>query len=663
MLLLGAALLFTGLGDAQFRPYDEGLYGKLARYALDQEIYLHAVDEAGEFDSKFSKPPLTIWLTAASLKILGPSLASLRLPFALGTLGLIAVCFGWGYRLRGLPMAVGWSGAVIASEAILRWGRHACIEPIFVAFLLGALWAYHAAVEESGKASRRCAVICGLLLSLAFLTKQLAFGTAVLPILALELLRREPRAALKRLLFAFGLPVATTLLWFAATYRAVGSEVFRIVGIGVVERMQGFDNGHNGRGLGELASVIAEGVDPWSWPLAFAAAGLMIATIVRQRSRRDPALLLAGFLLACVFVYGNVSASMLPWYAANFVPPLCGGVAWCVAAIWIEPPEADDERAWLTAERGVGLANVAVGSIVAATSLLSPLNVAAAGVAVLVFAAARPRLALRLGLGLAALLCIAAQTRSPEFRQAPGGFTNFMPEFAERGIERIAVAKSTGLVSQQYVTLFGPGARVSPAPWHPATKLPDAQAWVTKADLPIEYEPPPGTEILRSPGGVAVVGPLESAPWSPSWVSDRLETGPVTFEAEHLHSGDPATVEADADASGGFVRRASQYRDEEPDRFTLLAGPSFVLPNGRYRLSLFGKWSCAGLESATGRLTVQQSKRTLHKSNLACGDEQPAAGKPATVDFTARDSGEVSVGVQYRMGMLEVDKVQLERLR
>lgn len=663
VLSIGAALLLTGLGDAQFRPYDEGLYGKLARYALDQGVYLHAVDDAGQFDPKFSKPPLTIWLVAVSFKIFGASLWSLRLPFALGTLTLAAVCFGWGYRLRGLLMAVVWSGGLLASEAVLRWGRHACIEPMFVAFLLGSLWAYHVAVAEKGRRARGAAIVCGLLLSLAFLTKQLAFGVGVLPILVLEVLRREPRASLHRVLPALGLPVATALLWFAVTYRSVGADVFRIVGVGVVERMQGFDNGHNGRGLGELALVIAEGMAPWSWPLAFVAAGLMAAAIVRQRSLRDPALLLIGFLLACVLVYGNVSASMLPWYAANFVPPLCGGVAWCVAAVRASNPEANEERAWLIAERGVGLANVAVASIVAATSLLSPLNVAAFGVALLVLAATRPRPTLRFGLGLAALLGLASQARSVEFRQAPGGFTNFMPVFAERGIETVAVAKSTGLVSQQYVTFFGPDAEVTSAPWHPASKLPNAQAWVTKADLPIEYEPPAQTELLRTPGGVAVIGPLKNAPWSTDWVSDRLDDGPVNFEAEHLHSGESATIEADADASGGFVRRASQYRGEEPERFSFLAGPTVQLRKGRYRLSLFGEWSCAGLDAPAGRLTVSRSKQTLHKSNLDCDDDQPPPGEPGTFDFSVREDGEIRVGLQYRLGVLVVDKIGLERLR
>ena len=127
LVTIATPLLLVGLGEGTMRPYDEGLYGKLARNALLHDTYLHAVDPSGELYPDFTKPPLTIVLVAASFRWLGVSLAALRLPFALSMLGLVLVAFAWGRRIAGLPMAVAWSGTLLLVAACVRWGRVACI--------------------------------------------------------------------------------------------------------------------------------------------------------------------------------------------------------------------------------------------------------------------------------------------------------------------------------------------------------------------------------------------------------------------------------------------------------------------------------------------------------------------------------------------------------
>ncbi|MBV1857952.1 MAG: glycosyltransferase family 39 protein, partial [Nannocystaceae bacterium] len=148
VMLLAAGLLFIDLGAGEWRTWDEGLYGQLSRNALKQGRYLYAVDESGVYYERFSKPPMSLWLSALSLRVFGTSVAALRAPFALGMLATVACAFGWGRRIGGLPMAVSWSVGLTLCAATTRWGRHACIEPMFIAGLLGGLWAYHASIES-----------------------------------------------------------------------------------------------------------------------------------------------------------------------------------------------------------------------------------------------------------------------------------------------------------------------------------------------------------------------------------------------------------------------------------------------------------------------------------------------------------------------------------
>ena len=319
-------MLLTGLGDGDFRPWDEGLYGKLARNALHHERYLYAVGPEGSSSRRSPKPPLSLWATAASFKIFGTSLASLRLPFALSMMAMIWVAFGWGRRIGGLPVAVGFSGVLTLSAATLRWGRHACIEQMFLAFVLLALWAYHEAYR-GGPRALRWAALAGAALAFAILTKQLAVGIAVLPILVLEVWRREGKAATRRLAVTLGIPTVVGGIWLGLAYSEVGSDLLQtLLAVGVRNRLEGFATGHNARSLGELSQVLGEGMAPWAWPIGVAGLALMaVNALAADRRRPDGALLLPLMFITVVLVYENLASSMLPWYAFDFVPPVAGG--------------------------------------------------------------------------------------------------------------------------------------------------------------------------------------------------------------------------------------------------------------------------------------------------------------------------------------------------
>ncbi|HKU36848.1 MAG TPA: glycosyltransferase family 39 protein, partial [Polyangiales bacterium] len=112
---LSLGVLFWGLGAGRIHIYDEGLYGMYGRTLLRYGVYLHAVDIHGDFPAgivKFSKPPLSVWVAAASMKVFGPSLFALRLPFALASFAVALLAFAFGRLLeagsRGVWLGFAW---------------------------------------------------------------------------------------------------------------------------------------------------------------------------------------------------------------------------------------------------------------------------------------------------------------------------------------------------------------------------------------------------------------------------------------------------------------------------------------------------------------------------------------------------------------------------
>jgi 4-amino-4-deoxy-L-arabinose transferase len=657
--VVAAALLLTGLGDGEFRPYDEGLYGKLARNALTHERWLHAVDADGEFFDAFSKPPLSLWATAASLSTVGMSLTGLRLPFALSMLATIWIAFGWGRRIGGLPLAVAWSSVLTVSAATLRWGRHACIEPMFLAGIMLGLWAYHEAYR-GGPRALRWAALSGLALAVAVLTKQLAVGIAVLPIVALEIWRRAGREALPRLALALGIPFVVGIVWLALAYASVGSAlVDTLFTVGVKTRVEGFATGHNARSLNEVATVIGEALAPWSWPLGVAGLAILTArSLGSERRRPDGAVLLPMFFATVVLVYDNVASSMLPWYAFDFVPPLACGLGCVLAAIVSPPATSSTDRVALV----LGWTALGMAAIAGLARIASQLDAALLAGVLLVAALAGRRFAAGIRGGLlvvVGLVLVAASTRDREFQRPSEPFAPWMTLFAERDLQRVAVLERMGLVSHEYGTFFGPGVELVRSPPWPTQ---DYDVFITPEPVPMELVPPEGMQVLRVPGATAFVGDLSARSLDGSTIGNLLEQGPITFEAELLPGDGDRTIAAWPDASGGLVRRHVPFRNEKTGKFALTKGPQTHLPAGNYEADVHVAWDCAGREGDAATLQVFAKGSRVAIRKVVCS-EGTGALEPVTLSFKLDVMAKVDVRVVYRSGDLAHDRTVIRKLR
>lgn len=347
VVLVGALVLVPNLEAGRLHPYDEAAMVDLARRMLDAGRYGFTVGDDGEYAlAGFSKPPLALWLIAGSLRLLGANLFAVRLPFALCVLALGALATRWGRRLRpgreGLALGAVWGLLVVLAEGSLRYGGgRACIEPVLALFAASATYAFAHVDGRSARADRGWALLTGLLLGAAFLTKQVAAAMGALPVVGLALLRlrTSPRGAVTSLLLAAVPALAIALGYLMWLEETVGPEALDyLFGFSVVDRMGGFQGIRHFNWLNRFADLVDEVASPVPWAL-----GLLGLVVLATRRRLDggPAgkdapgasafawgpLLLA---LTAVLAFDVVSRTVLEWYSFHLVFPLAGG-----AAFWL----------------------------------------------------------------------------------------------------------------------------------------------------------------------------------------------------------------------------------------------------------------------------------------------------------------------------------------
>lgn len=96
VLLLGLLLGFGFQGSRGLWSPDEGRYVGVALQMMDSGNYLAPAYSPASLN--FSKPPLTYWAIAASLRLLGRNAWAARLPYALAYLATLALLFAMGKR-------------------------------------------------------------------------------------------------------------------------------------------------------------------------------------------------------------------------------------------------------------------------------------------------------------------------------------------------------------------------------------------------------------------------------------------------------------------------------------------------------------------------------------------------------------------------------------
>jgi 4-amino-4-deoxy-L-arabinose transferase-like glycosyltransferase len=294
------------------------------------------------------KPPIALWIDAASAKVFGYNTWSLLLPSALAGAASVAVLWSAIRRHFG-PVAASVAALALALSPInVAVNRLNLPEPFMILFLVTAVWAIGRALDDQASPRTwRWLVLAGAMVGLAFNAKMLAAFIPV-PALGLALLigtrggwwRRVRRTALfgvAALLFSLPWLVIVDLVPASARPYVGGSTddtVLQLVfGYNGFNRVTGNGQGGGGRfgggaggvfggaaGGDRLFSPALAGQIAWLIPLA----GLGLVVAAWRHWRRPVALavvaLWGGWSLLYAYVFSNAEGIFHAYYVSALAP-------------------------------------------------------------------------------------------------------------------------------------------------------------------------------------------------------------------------------------------------------------------------------------------------------------------------------------------------------
>ena len=199
LLLAGFFLRVVYLTEDRFHA-DEALYAGWALRILDGAPYLLQVP--------VDKPPLYLYLLAASMRALGRSEVAARLPNLAASMLNVALVYALGARLYDRRTALWAMFFAACSPFEILFARTAFTDPLLVTFVLGALVAI-----DTGRW-----FWAGLLVGLGFATKQHAVALIPLVLAVGWLQAARPKG---RRLRSWGAMHGAGLLGFALPYALV----------------------------------------------------------------------------------------------------------------------------------------------------------------------------------------------------------------------------------------------------------------------------------------------------------------------------------------------------------------------------------------------------------------------------------------------------------
>lgn len=314
-LLLFALTSVAGLGARPLAVPDEARYGAIPSEMLQSGDWISL--KLGGF-RWLEKPPLAMWMIAASEWAFGQNAFAIRLPSALSSL-LAAACVGWaaaritGRRKAG-PLAFAVQATMIGPVV---FGTVAITDPAFTAFLTLTMTAFLGACTSAGRRRVGWLALTGVAAGLAFLCKGfLAFALPGFAALLHLLVQRRFRDLLTMPWVPLACAAALIAPWAIAIHRREPHFWDFFVNVVHLRRAMKPDGiQHPEPWWLYLALLPALGLF-WTllWPKAFAHLG-------RERAWRSGVHFALAWLLGPLLVL-SASGGKLPTYMLPLFPPL-----------------------------------------------------------------------------------------------------------------------------------------------------------------------------------------------------------------------------------------------------------------------------------------------------------------------------------------------------
>ncbi len=173
VIVLVAALLFVpGLGAVHLFDWDEINFAEIAREMVVTNDWLQPRIDYLPFHEK---PPLFMWMQAASMSAFGVGEFAARLPNAVCGILTLLVLFRIGDRLRGRVFGALWALAYVGSILPNLYFRSGIIDPWFNLFIFLGVDAFISLARENDPSAKnratQHALLAGFYFGLAVLTK------------------------------------------------------------------------------------------------------------------------------------------------------------------------------------------------------------------------------------------------------------------------------------------------------------------------------------------------------------------------------------------------------------------------------------------------------------------------------------------------------------
>lgn len=167
IIALAACLLFMPfLGQVHLFDWDEINFAECAREMIVSKDYMLVQIDFRPF---WEKPPLFIWMQVLSMKLFGVNEYAARFPNAFMGVATLLTLYYAGKKIINEKMALWWVALYAATWLPHFYFKSGIIDPTFNFFIFLAFFQVH--LLRYGKSKTLHALLCGLFLGLAVLTK------------------------------------------------------------------------------------------------------------------------------------------------------------------------------------------------------------------------------------------------------------------------------------------------------------------------------------------------------------------------------------------------------------------------------------------------------------------------------------------------------------
>lgn len=328
--VMAIVLALGFLGTRGIWDPDEGRYTNVALNMLDSGDWLNPRrnDEVGHW----TKPPLTYWAIASSVRVFGQNTFAARLPSALAY--LLCVWLAWRIARRLAPGSEAAAAAAYATMVFTVGAAQLITTDYVLSACTGvAMWAFVEARFASTSHPRRWTALMWAAFALAFLAKGPPALIHLLAALAFDQLMPAKRRTRVFRLSGLLLFLLLALPWYVAVIVDHPGLFRHFIGDEVVNRVTTNDFGRNGEWYGWLkvyGPTLLLGTLPWTpvllrW-MRRLPDRLRAWRDASQRENDAPTLLLALWVLLPLLVF-CVARSRLPLYVLPLFLPLAAIVA------------------------------------------------------------------------------------------------------------------------------------------------------------------------------------------------------------------------------------------------------------------------------------------------------------------------------------------------